>query len=355
MKKSAFAAILIAVSATGAYAADGAKPFDSRLFSLVVDVPLGPAANRIDYQSLDAGARRLYVSLMGAGKLLVFDIDANKPLRQLDGFPKTTGVLVVPSLHRVYSSVPGAGLGPSLNVGLGMLGLSSGHGAVAIVDTDTLHEIARLPGGVFPDGIAYDPKDNRIFVSDEMGSAISVIDAAASRLTARIAAGGEVGNVQYDPVSAMLYAPIQTRNEIGIFDPSGSRRTASYPLTGCKHPHGLAIAPGAAIGYVACDENDVLVTVDLKDGKELGHLPLGHDPDVLAIDPGLKRLYVASESGNLSSFDIANPRAPVALGDSLIGPHAHSVAVDPVTHRLFLPLADLQGRSVMRIVSPNAH
>lgn len=354
MKKSAFAAILIAVSATGAYAAGGAQPFDSRLFSPVADVPLGPAANRIDYQSLDAGARRLYVSLMGAGKLLVFDIDADKPLRQLDGFPKTTGVLVVPSLHRVYSSVPGAGLGPSLNVGLGMLGLSSGHGAVAIVDTDSLHEIARLPGGVFPDGIAYDPKDDRIFVSDEMGSAISVIDAGANRLTARIAAGGEVGNVQYDPVSAMLYAPIQTRNEIGIFDPARSRRTASYPLTGCKHPHGLAIAPGAAIGYVACDENDVLVTVDLKDGKELSHLPLGHDPDVLAIDPGLKRLYVASESGNLSSFDIANPRVPVALGDSLVGPHAHSVAVDPVTHRLFLPLADLQGRSVMRIVAPNS-
>ena len=117
----------------------------------------------------------------------------------------------------------------------------------------------------------------------------------------------------------------------------------------------LPLAPGAAIGYVACDENDVLVTVDLKDGKELSHLPLGHDPDVLAIDPGLKRLYVASESGNLSSFDIANPRAPAALGDSLVGPHAHSVAVDPVTHRLFLPLADLQGRSVMRIVAPNAH
>jgi YVTN family beta-propeller protein len=356
MKKIVRAAILLALVVADAHAAparDVQSPFDSRLFSLVADVPLGPAANRIDYQSLDPGAQRLYVSLMGAGKLLVFDTAANKPLRLLDGFPKTTGVLVVPSLHRVYSSVPGGGLGPSLNVGLSVLGLSSGHGAVAIIDTDSLHEIARLPGGVFPDGIAYDPNDNRIFVSDEMGSAVSVIDPAANRLIARIPAGGEVGNVQYDPVSAMLYAPIQTRDEIGIFDAAGGRRIGSYPLTGCKHPHGLAIAPGAAIGYAACDENDVLVTVDLKSGKELGHLPLGHDPDVLALDAGLKRLYVASESGYLSSFDIADPRAPVALGDSLIGPNAHSVAVDPVTHRLFLPLADLGGRLVMRIVAPN--
>lgn len=344
------AAILITLGA-GIAAAAPQPAFGGR-FTLVADVPLGPAANRIDYQSFDPGAHRLYVSLMGAGKLLVFDTAQNKPVKELTGFPKTTGVLVVPQLHRAYASVPGAGLGPSLSVGLGMLGLSKGHGALAIVDTETLQEIGRVPAGVFPDGIAYDAKDNRIFVSDEMGSAVSVIDAAQNKLIARIAAGGEVGNVQYDPVTARLYAPIQSRNALAAFDPVAHTRTQSHPLTGCEHPHGLAIAPGAAIGYVACDENDVLVTVVLNDGKELGHLPLGHDPDVLAIDPASHRLYVASESGNLSTFDISEPAAPIALGDIFVGKGAHSVAVDPATHRLYFPLADLGGKSVLRILAP---
>lgn len=342
-------AILIAFGVASA-GAESQSP--GRMFAPVADVPLGPAANRIDYQSFDPGAHRLYVSLMGAGKLLVLDTVANKPLKQLDGFPKTTGVLVVPQLHRVFSSVPGGGIGPSVAQSLGMLGLSSGHGAVVIVDTDTLQEIARVPGGVFPDGIAYDPKDNRIFVSDEMGSAITVIDPGTNRVIARIAAGGEVGNVQYDQASARLYAPIQTRNEIGIFDAVGNQRIGSYPLTGCKHPHGLAIPPDTSIGYVACDENDILVTVDLKTGKELSHLPLGHDPDVLAMDGTAKRLYVASESGNLSTFNIANAGAPTLLGEYFIGKGAHSVAVDPGTHRLYLPLVNLGGQSVMRIIVP---
>ncbi|MEO7055033.1 MAG: YncE family protein, partial [Rhizomicrobium sp.] len=213
-------------------------------------------------------------------------------------------------------------------------------------------EVARVPAGVFPDGIAYDAKDNRIFVSDEMGSAVSVIDAAQNKLIARIAAGGEVGNVQYDPVTARLYAPIQSRNALAAFDPFANTSTQSHPLTGCEHPHGLAIAPGAAIGYVACDENDVLVTVALNDGRDIGHLPLGHDPDVLAIDPASRRLYVASESGNLSTFDISAPAAPIALGDVFIGKGAHSVAVDPATHRLYFPLADANGMSVLRILAP---
>lgn len=352
MQKMPPTAVLLVLAMTGAQAASP-KPGDPR-FALVADVKLGPAADRIDYQSLDPVAGRLYVSLMGAGKLLVFDIASRRPLQQLANFPKVTGVLAVPELHRVYASVPGAGLGPSLAVGLGMLGLSSGHGAVAIVDSDTLREIARLPGGVFPDGIAFDPKDNRIFVSDEMGSAVSVIDPAANKLVARIAAGGEVGNVQYDGTTAKLYAPVQTRNALAVFDAAASRRTGSYPLTGCRHPHGLAIAPGAAIGYVACDENDVLVTVDLRSGKELSHLPLGHDPDVLAMDAGMKRLYAASESGNLAAFDIANPAAPVSLGIGFIAKGAHSVAVDPATHLLYLPLADVAGASVMRILAPKA-
>ena len=30
-------------------------------------------------------------------------------------------------------------------------------------------------------------------------------------------------------------------------------------------------------------------------------------------------------------------------------PHAHSVAVDPATHRVYLPLASIAGRPVMRV------
>ena len=350
------AAILTAVALIGAGTTTGqSQPqanFTQEPFSQLGDVALGPASSRIDYQSLDPSTGRLYVSMMGAGKLLVFDTRQNKVLAQLDGFPKTTGVLAVPALHRVYASVPGAGLGPSMSVGFGLLGLSAGHGAVAVVDSDATKQIAQLPGGVFPDGIAYDPIDNRVFVSDEMGSAVTVIDAGADRVIARIAAGGEVGNVQYDAETARLYAPIQSKNELAVFDPVKNVRIGGYALPGCDHPHGLAIAPGAAVGFAACDGNDVLTAIDLKTGNILSRLPLGHDPDVLAMDAGYRRLYVASESGRLSRFDIANPRIPVALGESFIGPNAHSVAVDPASHRLYFPLADAGGHAVMRILVP---
>ena len=323
-----------------------------RLFDHLGDFPLGPATSRTDYLSLDPTTQQLYIAKMGAGELLRFDLAADKLVAQLEGFPKVTGVLVVPDLHRIYASVPGAGLLPSLSVALGMAGLSSGRGAIAILDTGDLHEVARAPGGVFPDGIAYDSKHRKVFVSDEPGAGILVIDVDADRLLARIAAGGEVGNVQYDPTSELVYAPIQSRNELATIEPTDHRVLDRHVLPGCRHPHGLAIAPGGEIGYVACDRNDRLLTVALASGKVLDQKPLGRDPDVLAIDPAAARLYVASESGQLSIFDIRNAAAPVSLGDVFVGKNAHSLAVDPTSHRLYFPLADEDGKSVLRVLSP---
>jgi len=316
------------------------------------DFPLGPATNRIDYQSIDAAARRLYIAKMGAGSLLVVDLGDNHVVAEVPGFPKATGVLAVPELHRIYVSVPGAGLGPSLGVALGKVGLSSGSGAVAVLESDSLKEIARLPAGVFPDGIAYDPRERRLFVTDEMGSAVTVMDADKNSVLARIDLGGEVGNVRYDPISAMVYAPVQSRDELAVIDPAALKVMGRHKLPGADHPHGLFIAPGAAIGYVACDGNDRLLTVDLASGKVLNDQPLGHDPDVLDVDRAANRLYVAAESGTLSSFDISRPTAPTPLGDGLIGPDAHSVAVDPQTHRLYFPIANLNGKAVLRVVEP---
>ena len=323
----------------------------TRFFTLVGDYSLGAATSRTDYESIDPVAGRLYLAKMGDGELLVFDIVHNKLIR-LDGYPKITGVLAVPELHRLYASVPGGGLASSLGVGLGMLGLSSGAGALAIVDTDNLKEIKRLPGGVFPDGIAYDPVDRRLFVSDELGSAILVVDAKTEQALVRIATGGEVGNVQYDRTFAKVFAALQSRNELATIDPVRSTIEKRTALPGCRHPHGLAIAPAGAIGYVACDANDILLAVDLVSDRVLASLPVAHDPDVMALDPEVKRLYVASESGVLSIFDISNARSPVPSGDVFIGDNAHAVAVDPMSHRLYFGLANENGQARLRVLLP---
>jgi DNA-binding beta-propeller fold protein YncE len=349
----ALAAVWLVVSALIAgRAAAAERPAVESLFTRERDVVIGPKLDRFDYQSLDASTGRLFVAEMSAGKLLVFDTNTATVAAELDGFPKITGVLAVPELSKVYASVPGSGIGRSLSVGLGVLGIGKGDGQVAILDSRTLHEVARVPAGVFPDGIAYDPGNRKIFVTDEFGKALTVIDGATDRAVARIDLGGQVGNVQYDPVTRRVYAPVQSTNELVAVDPASYQVVARYKLSGGKHPHGLAIAPGAAVGFVACDEDDRLLVVALDTGRVHTRYSIAHDPDVLAIDPARNRLYVAGESGELSILDIENAAAPKLIATVAAGDGAHTVAADPRTHRLFLPLRDVGGNAVLRILLP---
>ncbi len=130
---------------------------------VITNVPLPGSASRFDYQSLEPVSGRLFISHMGAGQLVVFDVRAGKVIGNLDGFPTVTGVLAVPSEHRAYAS-------------------AAGDHAVVVVDDSTLRIVARVPGPRFPDGIAYAPAERRVFVSDESGRRDFLIDAITDSL-----------------------------------------------------------------------------------------------------------------------------------------------------------------------------
>ena len=87
-----------------------------------------------------------------------------------------------------------------------------------------------------------------------------------------------------------------------------------------------------------CDGNAALLTLDLRTWTVTGRDTVGPDPDVLAYDPGPRRLYVAAESGQVTVLDLHDRHLSVA-GRAHLADGAHVVAVDPATHRSSYPLA----------------
>jgi len=104
---------------------------------------------------------------------------------------------------------------------------------------------------------------------------------------------------------------------------------------------------------VACDGNAMLLTLDLTRMQFTGGSPVGDNPDVLALDSSLHRLYVAAESGIVSVFAERGGRAE-KLGQAFLATKAHSVAVDPETHLVYFPLErGTSGRPELLIMKPS--
>jgi len=299
---------------------------------VVADVPLPGPADRFDYQSLEPGPGRLYIAHMGSGRLILFDVRSGRVLADRGGFPTVTGVLAVPEEGRVYAS-------------------AAGSHAVVVADDSTLEVRARVPGPRFPDGIAYDPSTRRVFVSDESGRADFVLDASADSVVARIDLGGEVGNTRYDRASGCVIAAVQTTNALAVIDPGTARVVRRITLgKAVRYPHGVYIDVERRLAFIAGVESATLGVLDLRTLRLRQVLSVGRDPDVLDLDPSLGRLYVGAESGVVTVFE-ERERSLVPLG-RYRAPGAHSVAVDPSTHRIYLPLASVDGRPVLRILAP---
>jgi len=300
-------------------------------FTLVREIPLPGPANRFDYQSFDLSTGRIYMNHMNAGRTIVFDADSGRVTTEIPDVARATGVWAVPSHHQVYIS-------------------AAGTHEVATVDDRTLKITSRVGGIRFPDGIAYAPEADKVFVSDETGDADVVIDARTGAKRSTIALGGEAGNTHYDSVSHCIIVAVQTRNQMVAIDPVTETIVQRYDLPGSDHPHGFTIDEPDRLAFVSAEGNAALIVLDLRTMKPIQQLKVADDPDVLAWDPGLRRLYVAAESGVLSAFRL-NGTTLQPVGE-IRAPHAHTVSVDPRTHRVYLPLENIDGRAVLRVYEP---
>lgn len=298
----------------------------------VGSVDLPGSASRFDYQSIDEGTGRLYLSHMGAGKLVVFDTKTDKVLDDLPGYRTVTGVLAVPEEGKVYAS-------------------AAGSHEVVVSDLATNKVVARVPGARFPDGIAYAPKQRRVFVSDESGGVDLVIDAKTNQVLAKIELGGEAGNTHYDPLSGLIWTAVQTKNEMVSIDPETMKITGRYSVAGSQEPHGFVIDSARHRAYISCEGNDKLMVAELPSMKVLQTFDVTRGPDVLAIDEGLKRLYVACEGGAVEVFQIKDGGLK-SLG-KFSAPAAHTVSVEQKTHRVYLALQNVGGKPQMWILEPS--
>lgn len=299
---------------------------------LVREIPLPGEASRFDYMGLDPAANRLYLAHLGDGRLVVFDTKKRRVLGNLPGFPHVHGVLAVPGLHRVYATVSPLSKRKA--------------GTLVVLDSRTLHPVAKILVGIHPDGLDYESATRRVFVSNEWGGNVSVVDSRRDRVVGTISLGGEVGNTRVDPVAHRVWSTVQTKNLLVGMDPKTLQVVRRIPLP-CRHPHGLLIRGRRHLALVACEYDASLLGVDLVTGKVLFQSSTGKRPDVLGYDPSRHLLFVASESGVVDVYRLGDRLEK--LSEKFLGYRAHSILVDPVRSWLYLPFENIEGRPVLRI------
>jgi DNA-binding beta-propeller fold protein YncE len=274
-----------------------------------------PGTEGWDYLSIDSTARRLYI---GRGQYLqVLDIDSGRLIASITGIRGVHGIVLVPSLHR---------------------GFTVDSDSSTILDLASLKALSSLKAGKDPDGYAYDPATNRVFIMNSAGDDATAIDAARGTVVGTIPFGGQPEFTVSDGHGEM-FVNITDQNELLAFDARTLQVLHRWPMRGCEGPSGLSMDRAHRRLFAACD-NETMVVMDADNGRVVAALPTGAGTDASLFDPATENAFAsAGGCGTLTVIHEDSPEHFRAIDNVRTASGARTMALDEKTHDVLLVTA----------------
>jgi DNA-binding beta-propeller fold protein YncE len=269
-----------------------------------------------DYLVAEQGTGRVFVSR--GTHVMVIDGMTGKVLGDIPNTPRMHGI----------------GLAPKHNHGFTTNG---GDSTVTMFDLKTLAFIKKVPvkvGGL--DGIMYDSYDDRIILTNHSKPGTAV---ALDANTGDIVGTAELEDNAPEGAAAdgkgHIYVVNESKNTMQVIDAKTMKTTASWPLTPCDGPTGLAYDAPSNRLFAGCGKTSVVV--DAASGKVVATITNGDGVDALGYDASEKLIYIPSgRAGNVTVAKQTAPDKYTVVGTVGTVPGAKTIAVDAATHRAYL-------------------
>jgi DNA-binding beta-propeller fold protein YncE len=288
-----------------------------------IDLPPHVHQGGFDHAAVHRATGRIYVAHTANDTLDVIDGPNGRYLYSIPNLRGVAGALVSDERNLVFTS-------------------SRGENTVGMFSAEDEKIIVKIPVGVRPNGLAYDPKRSVLLAANVGDPAIpnsftlSIVDIAQQKMVASIRVPGRTRWTVYDPDADVFYVNIADPPQIIVVDaknPTRVERAITIPAAG---PHGLDLDATQQRLFCACDGKRLLA-VDAHSGQVLEDVEIGGVPDVIFFNDALQHLYVAiGDPGVIEVFNTGTmhltERVQTEKG-------AHTLAFDPMHNEVyaFLP------------------
>lgn len=268
-----------------------------------------------DYITADAGGKRLFVSHGTQVNILSTTGDSLGVIKNTNG---VHGIALVKSLNKGYTS-------------------NGKDNSLTAFDLTTYNPIISIPVGANPDAIFYDESAKKIFAFNGKSHDASVVDPISDKVVATIPLDGKPETGVADN-KGHVFVNSENTSEVIVINDVSLKVEKRFKIDGGEEPSGLAIDPATNRLFVGCAGNGTLIVMDAGNGKTIAKFKIG-DCDGTGFDPALKLIYTSNNEGTLSVVKELSASKFVKYNDVKTEAGARTIAVDPVTHKIYLPAA----------------
>ncbi len=232
-----------------------------------------------DYISADVEGRRLYIPRSGPmGQLTVFNLDTLEPAGTIPNV-KSGGAIVDPRSHHGFSTTK----------------------PITMWDSNSLQTIKTIDVDGRPDGIMFDPYNERVWVLSHMPPYATVIDGKEGTVVGTLDLGGQPEQAVSDG-KGTVYVNIMDKANVAVVDAKKLTVTAHYDLSSKNVDNGSGLSLDAKnhilFAYYRLP-SPVALILNADNGNIITTLPTAMNVDTVAFNPATMEAISTAGDGSI--------------------------------------------------------
>lgn len=263
-------------------ACKGQKAFGGQYLTLQKEIPLPGVKGRIDHIGISEKSRIAYVAALDNNSLEIVNLIDGKVIHSIKGLSEPQGVAYIPQTNEIFVA-------------------NGGNGTCYFYNAESFQKTGTIQFSSDADDVLYDSASGKIYVGYGEGG-IAVIDAKHHQVTGNIKLPAHPERFQLDKNEGKIFVNLPDANVIGVIDTKRMKLSEEW-----RNGKGSANFPMALDtlhhrSFIGYRRPATLAVLDSRTGKVISTMPMTGDADDMYFDEPSQKIYVSGGSGYINIF-----------------------------------------------------
>ena len=246
-------------------------------------IPLPGVEGRIDHLDLDAANERLFVCALGNNTVEVLDLRKGQRIHSITGLGAPQGIAYLPEIDRLFIA-------------------NDKGGICKIYDAKSYQAIGEINFKDDADNVRYDNSSKRIYVGFG-GGGIGIINAAEGKTVRSIKLAAHPEAFELEKQGHRIFVNVPNARHVAVVDRETSEVIATWKTNSAFGNFPMASDEASHRLFVGCRMPSKLVVLNTESGDVVANIDISGDPDDIFYDRKRHRLYAICGAGKIDIIE----------------------------------------------------
>ena len=260
---------------------------EQKTFKLKQTIPLPGVEGRIDHLALDAASDRLFVCALGNNTVEVLDLRKGERIHSITGLGAPQGIAYIPELNRIFVA-------------------NDKGGICRIYNGKSFEAVGALDFKDDADNVRYDSATKQIYVGFGSGG-IGVVSAPEGKQVGSIKLSAHPEAFELEKNGKRIFVNVPNSRHVGVIDRDKSEVVATWKTDLAFANFPMALDEANHRLFVGCRLPSKLIVLNTESGDVVAKIDISGDPDDVFYDSKRHRIYAICGAGKIDIVEQTDP------------------------------------------------